>query len=99
MNPETSTPAPGYPGSRRHVASDAKLTNELAYRAMFAFLDTQFERSRSGDLGVLLGGMSLLRDGTPADPALWADWEHAVDRVLAVYTVISGNHGTCGTWA
>jgi hypothetical protein len=30
------------------------------------------------ELGGLLGCMSLLGDGDPADPALWEDWEKAV---------------------
>jgi hypothetical protein len=57
------------------------LTLDQAYRVMFTFLDVQFERGRSDDLGVLLGGLRPLRDGSPADPALWADWEAAVRKV------------------
>lgn len=54
------------------------LTTRDAYAAMFAFLEEIYGRTKSDDLGALLGGMSLLEDGGTADPALWADWQAAV---------------------
>ena len=39
------------------------------------------------DLGCLLGSMSLLEDGSPADPAFDKDWSEAVEKAF------SGGHG------
>jgi hypothetical protein len=50
---------------------------------MFAFLENQYRLSNSDDLGSLLGSMSLLPDGRPADPALSTDWEAAVQAALS----------------
>jgi hypothetical protein len=57
------------------------LTIREGYAAMFDFLRGVYERTQSADLGVLLGGMSLLQDGSTADPAAWSDWEDAVRKV------------------
>lgn len=56
------------------------LSTHEAYAAMFAYLEQIYGRTRSDDLGVLLGGMSLLSDGETADPAAWQDWIKAVER-------------------
>lgn len=53
------------------------LTSEQAYAAMFYFLDQFYTRTKSNDVGGLLGAMSLLDDGLPAD-AIVADWQEAV---------------------
>ncbi|HYP75756.1 MAG TPA: hypothetical protein VER12_07375 [Polyangiaceae bacterium] len=52
-----------------------------AYAAMFAFLEAVYERTKSDDLGALLGGMSLLEDGATADPSAWTEWKAAVRKV------------------
>lgn len=57
------------------------LSKREAYAAMYAFLEAIYERTRSDELGVLLGGMSLLEDGGTADPGVWHDWEEAVRKV------------------
>lgn len=49
---------------------------------MFKFLDMQYWRNQSDELGGLLGSMALLADGTPADPSLAKDWNIAVHRVM-----------------
>ena len=54
-----------------------QLTEQQAYLAMYKFLDDCFQRGWE-DLGGLLGSMSLLRDGSLADPALASDWAAAV---------------------
>ena len=54
-----------------------QLTQEQAYLAMFSFLDKQFSLGCE-ELGAILGSMSLLPDGTPADPAFASDWHDAV---------------------
>jgi hypothetical protein len=42
----------------------------------------RYERKKSDDIGGLLGAMSMLDDGSPADPAMVADWEEAVQFAL-----------------
>ncbi|RKH52647.1 hypothetical protein D7Y23_05985 [Corallococcus sp. AB050B] len=54
------------------------LTIQEAYAAMYEYLQALYSVSPSDELGGLLGSMSLLDDGTPADPAVWADWVLAV---------------------
>jgi hypothetical protein len=49
---------------------------------MFRFLQKMYERTKAGELGELLGSMSLLQDGVPADPAIEADWSEAVRYAL-----------------
>jgi hypothetical protein len=57
-----------------------KITTKEAYAAMFAYLKTLYDMTGSDDLGVFLGSMSLLEDGTPADPGVWDDWMEAVQQ-------------------
>jgi hypothetical protein len=59
------------------------LTTKQAYLAMYSFLEAHYQRSKSDDVGSLLGTMSLLPDGTPADPAVEGDWNTAVALALA----------------
>ncbi|RKH66231.1 hypothetical protein [Corallococcus aberystwythensis] len=54
------------------------LTIQEPYAAMYEFLKEQYGLSPSDELGGLLGSMSLLADGTPADAAVWTDWMRAV---------------------
>lgn len=65
------------------MADDERLSVKEAYAAMFSYLEDLYEREHSDDVGVLLGGMSLLQDGSTADPAAWSDWEAAIRRVRA----------------
>lgn len=58
------------------------LSEREAYAAMYAFLDVLHHRGFE-HVGGLLGSMSLLPDGDPADPALWDDWQEAVRRARA----------------
>lgn len=59
---------------------DERLTALEAYRAMFAFLEREWERTgRPDDIGNLLGSMSTLAEGTTADPAVWGEWLDAID--------------------
>lgn len=55
------------------------MTEQQAYAAMFYFLKQYYERGKSDEIGGMLGGMSLLADGSPADPAVWRDWMDAVE--------------------
>ena len=58
---------------------DQLLSAKQAHLAMYAFLDQCYRRFGFDDLGVLLGGMSVLPDGSTADPAAWEDWLRAVE--------------------
>ncbi|MFS2067274.1 hypothetical protein ACEN9D_00735 [Pseudomonas sp. CT11-2] len=59
------------------------LTPELAYLAMYEFLVDVYKRTKSDELGSLLGSMSYLADGETADPAVWKDWMRCLNEVLA----------------
>lgn len=66
------------------IAMDTRpLSSEQAYLVMLAFLEGLYRRTRSDDLGAILGGLALLKDGRPADPAALSDWNDAVNSVLA----------------
>ena len=58
------------------------MTESQAYAAMFRFLEQLYLRTKSDDLGGLLGGMATLEDGLPADPAVVQDWRLAVEYAL-----------------
>ena len=58
------------------------ITPRQAYLAMYWFLDAYYHRGGSEELAMLLGSMSLLPDGRPADPAIAGDWEEAVRHAL-----------------
>ena len=58
-----------------------QLTQHQAYLAMHAFLDAQYRMGWT-DLPALLGSMSLLPDGSPADPAMQSDWLKAVEAAI-----------------
>lgn len=57
-----------------------KLDIQTAYAAMYEFLVGYYDRTKSDDVGALLGSMSLLADGGTADPAMWQDWLESIDR-------------------
>ena len=56
------------------------LSEKEAFEAMYAFLVEIYERTQADELGALLGSMSLLPDGRPADPAIWSDWLKCVQQ-------------------
>ncbi|ANI89335.1 hypothetical protein A9P82_08540 [Arachidicoccus ginsenosidimutans] len=59
------------------------LTDKEAYLAMFYFLESLQSRTNSDDLASYLGDIRLSSyDGKPMDPALWDDWEEAIQQVL-----------------
>jgi hypothetical protein len=57
------------------------LTLKQGFLAMYAFLDAFYSRTKSDDVGGLLGDMSFLVDGGTADPAAWNDWLRAVKKI------------------
>jgi hypothetical protein len=57
------------------------LENVVGYRVFFRYLELIWEEEKSDCLAVLLGDMSLLRDGVPTDTAYVSDWNRAVASV------------------
>jgi len=54
------------------------LSEREAYLAMFAFLEGHWMRTKSEEVAGLLGSLSLLPDGQPADAGVWGEWRRAV---------------------
>jgi hypothetical protein len=65
------------------MTNQMHLTKKQAYFAMFEFLKRYYEIVKSDEIGTLLGELSLLKDGTPADAAHLADWEDSVAAVMS----------------
>lgn len=61
------------------------LTTDQAYHAMLHFLELYYNSTHDNGIGALLGGMAILEDGKPADPALWAEWLKVVSRIKEMY--------------
>jgi hypothetical protein len=69
--------------------SNLSLSSEITlldgYKAMFYFLDAYYKRVGEPDeIGILLGSMDLLADGTPRDPAMFSDWLGAATVALGL---------------
>ncbi len=58
------------------------MTEKQAYAAMFHFLEENWKRNNSFEVRDLLSAMSLLPDGSPADPAIINDWRQAIEYAL-----------------
>lgn len=74
----------GYRHRRNKMAheSDTRPVGEKqAYLAMLLFLERQYGRTGSEDLGALVGSASLLADGRSADPAMLDEWRTCLDAV------------------
>lgn len=59
-----------------------RVTEEEAFKAMYAFLLEFYERTGDNSIAALLGSLSLLPDGKPADSALWSDWIKALEKAV-----------------
>lgn len=59
-----------------------RLTEKEAYLAMFYYLEHLYDLTGSDYLGGLLGSMMLLEENVTADPALWKNWQNAVEKAL-----------------
>jgi hypothetical protein len=56
------------------------ISSQQAYLAMYSFLEELYSKYDFDQLGGLLGSMSLLPDGSPADQAMWSDWLRCVEK-------------------
>ncbi|WP_423197585.1 MULTISPECIES: hypothetical protein [unclassified Cupriavidus] len=65
--------------------TEKRLTVEQAYRAMFYFLEQEYERTKADEIGGLLSSLSreITQGHGPADPGAWQDWQDAVDKALS----------------
>ena len=63
--------------------NEIRLTKNQAFLAMYSFLDGYYQATKSDDVGGILGGISLLPDGSLADPATKEDWDAAVQSVMS----------------
>ncbi|QEL20302.1 hypothetical protein [Limnoglobus roseus] len=72
------------------MTDENQLTSRQAYLAMFEFLRRHYERGPTDEIGGLLGSLSVLADGTSADPAYANDWAEAVAAVLTAES--NGRH-------
>jgi len=59
-----------------------KLTKLQAFNAMVKFLEGYYEKTKSDDIGSLLGDLQLFSDGGTFDPAAWDDWIESVTAIL-----------------
>lgn len=62
------------------------LNIEQAYRAMFYFLEREYERTGADEIGGLLSSLSweITQGNGPGDPGAWEDWRWAVKKALSV---------------
>ena len=56
------------------------MKNQIGFRIFYRYLDYIWNAEEHDYLGALLGGMSLLADGSTADPAYESEWDKAVLR-------------------
>ncbi|MGP0175242.1 hypothetical protein ACSVIJ_25665 [Pseudomonas sp. NCHU5208] len=63
--------------------SETKITTKQACLVMIAFLENYYSLTNADEIGALLGGLSLLPDGSSADPASKSDWDNAIQKVLS----------------
>lgn len=69
------------------MKKEKKLSIEQAYRAMYYFLEHEYELTKSDELGGMLGSLSWQiwkGNSGPADPAAWQDWQDAVRKALSM---------------
>lgn len=57
---------------------DNKLTILQAFKAMYAFLESYYNQTKSDDLGLLLSCLQLFPEGGTFDPAMWQEWLDAI---------------------
>jgi hypothetical protein len=57
------------------------LTEEEAFDAMYLFLEKYYARTKSDDIGSLLGDLMHGIYGATADPAAWYIWQECLEKV------------------
>jgi len=59
-----------------------KITIKQAFNAMTSYLEKDYKRTNSDEVGGLLGDLLLFPDGGTFDPAAWEDWIEAVNDIV-----------------
>ena len=62
------------------IADKQQLTIQQAYVSMIKFLEDYYERTKSDDIGSLLGDLQLDENNMPFDPAAYSDWLNAINK-------------------
>lgn len=57
------------------------MTRLRAFNAMTNLLDDNYQKTKSDNVGVLLGGMQQFEDGGTFDPAMWYEWIESIEKV------------------
>jgi len=63
---------------------EMELSELQAFKTMVLYLEKYYERTRSDDVGSLLGDLILLDDNSTADPAAWYDWMQCVKEITRI---------------
>jgi hypothetical protein len=72
------------------------ISAKQAYLAMYSFLEELYSKYEFDQLGGLLGSMSLLPDGSPADQAMWGDWLRSIEKTKTEQVDAGLRFGTTG---
>ena len=59
------------------------LTEEKAFEIMYLFLEKYYSRTKSDDIGSLLGDLMHGIYGATADPAAWYIWQECLQQVIS----------------
>lgn len=71
-----------------------KLTKLQAYNAFVKLLKIYYYLDSSGDIGMIIGCMSFLRDKKTVDNAMWEFWEESLCKSLKSKNLRDYNHLT-----
>ena len=63
---------------------ESKLTILQAFNAMKFFLEENYKKNASDDIGSLLSDLLFLEDGGTADPAVWEDWVESITEISKI---------------
>jgi hypothetical protein len=67
--------------SSSHTQDSMTLTEEMAFEAMYLFLEKYYARTKSDDIGLLLSTLLHGPYGATADPAAWQIWQECLGKV------------------
>jgi hypothetical protein len=70
-------------GQGEDLWGKATLTARQAFMVMHCFLERYYQATHADEIGGLLGSLSLLPDGSPADYGFRREWLDAVRTVIA----------------
>ena len=70
------------PNPRKQEQIQMTLNEKEAFSAMVYYLEAYYNRTKSDEIGGVLGDLNLLVDGKPAEPAAWNDWHVALSKTI-----------------